>query len=49
MLEAGYDRSFADRAISYSADKMWYPSVSELEAQPKIPNWNTTDLPITRR
>jgi len=32
MLEAGYDRSFADRAIAYSADKMWYPSVSELEA-----------------
>jgi len=32
MLEAGYDRAFVDRAASYPSDKMWYPSVAELQA-----------------
>jgi len=32
LLEAGYERSFVDRAVSYPADKMWYPSAEELVA-----------------
>jgi len=32
MLEAGYERAFVDLAMSYPSDKMWYPSVSELQA-----------------
>ena len=32
MQEAGYDRSFVERAIAYPSDKMWYPTAAELLA-----------------
>jgi hypothetical protein len=32
LLEEGYERAFVDLAVSYPSDKMWYPSVSELQA-----------------
>ncbi len=36
LIQAGLPPSFADRAVSFSSQQMWYPTVSELEAAKAI-------------